>query len=325
MQGCLLDWPVVRRSLLETISDLFPGADLLPSTGTSVADESRMLAAIPVRLVPGAGTSGGDSVASPIMLSLAVAWVCITVAAVAVAGLLGGVMRLSQRRAAFVSAVTHELRTPLTTFQMYAEMLAEGMVPDAEQRQRYLDTLRSEASRLTHLVENVLSYARLERGRTSGRIESVALADLVQNIEARLCAHAERSGMTLVVEGVREHGAATVLANQSAVEQVLFNLIDNACKYAAAADDKRIHLSVGPHGRLAAIAVSDHGPGLSPAVRRRLFRSFSKSVEDAAATAPGIGLGLALSRRLARDMGGDLRFHERGGAGARFVLTLPRT
>ncbi len=72
------------------------------------------------------------------MLSLAAAWACVTVAAAAVAVLLWGVMRLSERRAAFVSAVTHELRTPLTTFQMYAEMLAEGMVPDVEQQHRYL-------------------------------------------------------------------------------------------------------------------------------------------------------------------------------------------
>ena len=79
--------------------------------------------------------------------------------------LLAGVVALSERRAAFVSSVTHELRTPLTTFRMYADMLARGMVPDAERRQQYLETLRTEAERLTHLVENVLSYARLERGR----------------------------------------------------------------------------------------------------------------------------------------------------------------
>ena len=116
-----------------------------------------------------------------------------------------------------------------------------------------------------------------------------------------------------------------VLANRSAVEQVLFNLVDNACKYAGAAADKRIHLGVASHGRLAAISVADHGPGLSAAVRRRLFRSFSKSAEEAAASAPGIGLGLALSRRLARDMGGDLRLDENAASGAKFVLTLPRT
>jgi signal transduction histidine kinase len=325
VQGCLLDWPVVKHSLLETIADLLPNADLLPSSGASRIDESRMLASLPVRLALGTRGDSGGLAASPILISLAAAWACVALAAAAVAGLLWGVMRLSRRRAAFVSAVTHELRTPLTTFQMYTEMLAEGMVPDAEQQQTYLGTLRTEATRLTHLVENVLAYARLERGRTAGRIEPLELVELIEGAKTRLSAHAEQSGMTLMVEadGLATHGGATVLANRSAVEQVLFNLVDNACKYAAAAD-KRIHLGVGSHGRLASISVADHGPGLSAAVRRRLFHSFSKSAEEAAASAPGIGLGLALSRRLARDMGGDLRLDESVADGAKFVLTLPR-
>ena len=72
---------------------------------------------------------------------------------------------LSERRGAFVSAVTHELRTPLTTLRMYTEMLADGMVPDEPRRRSYLQTLRAEADRLGHLVENVLAYSRLERNR----------------------------------------------------------------------------------------------------------------------------------------------------------------
>ena len=96
---------------------------------------------------------------SPIFLSLGIAWACVLLAATAVAGLLAGVMRLSARRASFVSAVTHELRTPLTTFQMYAEMLADGMVPEESKQKEYLATLRAEAGRLIHLVENVLAYA----------------------------------------------------------------------------------------------------------------------------------------------------------------------
>ncbi len=287
VQGCVLDWPVVKRSLLETIADLLPDADLLPATAASRADESRMLASLPVRLVLGKPSNGDGFAASPILISLAAAWVCVALAAAAVAVLLWGVMRLSRRRAAFVSAVTHELRTPLTTFQMYAEMLAEGMVPDVQQQHRYLGTLRSEATRLTHLVENVLAYARLERGRTAGRIEPIELAELIEGAKARLSAHAEQSGMTLAVQadGMEKHGGTMVLANRSAVEQVLFNLVDNACKYAGAAEDKRIHLGVALQGRLAAIGVADHGPGLSAAVRRRLFHSFSKSAEEAAASA----------------------------------------
>ena len=160
------------------------------------------------------------------------------------AALVWGVVRLSERRAAFVSAVTHELRTPLTTFRLYAEMLAEGMVPDSQRRQEYLLSLRREADRLAHLVENVLSYARLERGRRGAAVGPIALAELVDRAEQRLAAHAEQAGMTLVVEGREEAAGAVVLANPSAVEQVLLNLVDNACKYAATATDRRIHVAL---------------------------------------------------------------------------------
>jgi signal transduction histidine kinase len=273
--------------------------------------------------VPGAvATEAGDGV-SPLWQWLTVAWACAVLAALAVAVLLAGVLRLSERRAAFVMAVTHELRTPLTTFQMYAEMLAEGMVGDESQRQSYLATLRAEAVRLTHMVENVLAYARLERGRTDGRRETLGLAELVARMQPRLAARAAQAGMELCVEADDAAAETPVAVNVSAVEQILFNLVDNACKYAAGVDDKRIHVALAGRDGTAELRVADHGPGIAAEVRRRLFRSFSKTAQEAAHSAPGIGLGLALSRRLARDLGGELRYEAASGGGACFILVLP--
>ncbi|MFH1919990.1 MAG: HAMP domain-containing sensor histidine kinase [Planctomycetota bacterium] len=332
VQGCLVDWPSIKRGLLMAVEDLLPEADLEPVAATADEDEARRLAALPVRLVPGrrppgpTEPSGPETSAagrwSPIRISLLVAWACVLLAALAVAALTAGVIRLSERRAAFVSAVTHELRTPLTTFHMYTEMLAEGMVPDPEQRQEYLGTLRSEASRLSHLVENVLSYARLERGRADGRVEDVVLGELLKPIEARLADRARHDGMEIVVEGDEAAFSTIVRANPSAVEQILLNLIDNAGKYAGEASDKRIHLGVRLSDAAAELRVRDHGPGISRPVARRLFRSFGKSAREAAHSAPGVGLGLALSRRLAHDMGARLRLDRSVTDGACFVLSL---
>ncbi|MEN6449525.1 MAG: HAMP domain-containing sensor histidine kinase [Thermoguttaceae bacterium] len=322
VQGCLLDWPSLRTSLLTTIGDLLPMADLQPVRLDADVDGRPVLAALPLQLAPGHVELVDDGVASPIVLSLTIAWACVLTAALAVAALLWGVVRLSSRRASFVSAVTHELRTPLTTFRLYAEMLAEGMVPDAARQREYLVSLRREADRLAHLVENVLSYARLERGRGRGALEPVTLSELIDRAEQRLTAHAEQAGMTLVVEGREAAAGAMVMANLSMVEQVLLNLVDNACKYAAGAADKRIHLEAISGPREAGLAIRDHGPGLTPPARRRMFRSFSKSARQAAESAPGIGLGLTLSRRLARDMGGDLRLDRAAVGGTRFVIEL---
>jgi len=322
LQGCWLDWPAIEKWLLDGVRDLLPAADLAPTGAEATDPRARVLASLPVRLLPGSLPAAPVPLLTPIRLSLLVAWGCMLVAGAAVGALLVGAVSLSERRAAFVSAVTHELRTPLTTFQLYSEMLAEGMIADGEKRRRYLRTLCVEADRLSHLVENVLSYARLERGAPRGRGEAIALPRLVERARERLARRAEQAGMSLVVETGQGAEGLVVRADPAAVEQILLNLVDNACKYAAGAPDRRIHLETDRDGRRALIRVRDHGPGLPPDGRKRLFRPFSKSARDAAHSKPGVGLGLALSRRLAREMGGDLRLDGSIADGACFVLSL---
>jgi len=319
VQGCWLAWPRLEAELLASIEDLLPDARLERSAG---GDDERRLASLPVRLVPGALAEARASSATPVRLSLAGAWAGVLLAALAVAALLRGVLDLSERRRVFVSAVTHELRTPLTTFRLYTDMLAEGMVPDEEKRRGYVGRLRAEAERLSHLVENVVFYSRLESGRAGAVRETMDLADAVAQVAARLVPGASAAGLELVVEGAGGGGVRAKL-DRSALEQVLANLVDNACKYAAGSRPPLVHLEVGSEQGRARIRVRDHGPGLSHADRRRLFRDFSKSDREAADSRPGVGLGLALSRRLMRAQGGDLALDDAVKDGAAFVVTLP--
>jgi signal transduction histidine kinase len=321
IQGCLLDWPAIDRDLRAAVADLLPEAKLSPVAMPAAEDESRRSAVLPIRLEIGALPAALDLTLSPVRMSLIVAWSSLLLGAVAVAMLLKGVMALSERRAAFVSAVTHELRTPLTTFRMYAEMLAEGMVPDETSRHRYLDTLRIEADRLTHLVENVLAYSRLERSKPSRQVNPVSANDLLHTAANRLADRAGQAGFDLVIDADDVVRESRVIADPAAVEQILFNLVDNACKYAALATDRTLHLETEIRSGWFYLRIRDHGPGVDPARQRMLFQAFRKSAEDAAVTAPGVGLGLALCRRLARDMGGDLRY-EPQPSGACFVLSL---
>jgi signal transduction histidine kinase len=325
VQGCWLNWSHLKSSLLENIRDLLPGADLQPFAATTGILQPRVLAALPVKLVAAPAGPAPAPALTPARVSLLVAWACIAMVGLAVVVLIHGILSLSERRAAFVSAVTHELRTPLTTFKMYSEMLAEDMVPDAGKRKQYLATLCSEANRLGHLVENVLAYARLERGSARGRIEQIPLAALIETVKPRLEQRAGQAGMTLVVDADATTLGTAVHVDASVVEQILFNLVDNACKYAApAAAEKIIHLEALPGGRFAMLRVRDHGRGITAAGAKRLFQPFSKSAHEAAHTAPGVGLGLALCRRLSRSMGGDLHLDALVENGACFVLSLPR-
>jgi len=321
VQGAWLDWAGIKRELLDGIRDILPEAGLTPARPGDDVSRSRMMASLPVQLVPGKPADEPAVAASPLRLPLMLAWACFVLAAGAVGILLVGAVSLSERRAAFVSAVTHELRTPLTTFRMYSEMLAEGMIEEEEKRRRYLNTLCAEGSRLSHLVENVLSYARLERGGRKSRIETVEIGELIERTRSRLAQRAEQAGMELDV--APDAGSLSAGADVPAVEQILFNLVDNACKYAAQAEDRRIHVEVEQRGDRAVLRVRDHGPGIANGEAHRLFKPFRKSAKHAAETAPGVGLGLALSLRLARQMGGNLRIDTTRSDGAAFELLLP--
>jgi len=323
IQGCLIDWPALRASLLEQVADLLPGADLLPLDPAETDGGGRRLASLPLCIAPGPAATYPVPGMSPLRISLLVAWACALLAVGAVGLLLMGALSLSERRGAFVSAVTHELRTPLTTLRMYTEMLANGMVPDESKRQHYLETLHGEADRLGHLVENVLAYARLERGSAKGRIETITAGDLLDGVRGVLDQRVAQAGLELETVASDEALSVPVRADVTAVEQILFNLVDNACKYALSAEGKKIVLHAVSSKVDVAIGVRDHGPGVAPGESRKLFKPFRKSARDAANSAPGVGLGLALSRRLARMMGGDLRLEEKVTDGACFVLTLP--
>jgi signal transduction histidine kinase len=147
--------------------------------------------------------------------------------------------------------------------------------------------------------------------------------DLMERARQRIQEHAERCGLSLCYDAEERAARLKVSVDASAVEQILFNLVDNACKYAGNSDEGPVEVRARRDGSEAVLAVRDHGPGIPKAEARQIFRPFHKSAEDAANSSPGVGLGLALSRRLARSMGGELRLKQTGGNGACFELRLP--
>lgn len=317
VQGVWLDSARLRERLRAEVTDLLPGATLEP-IDDSAAQDPLALVSFPLRLqrhevpAPGQARLGG---------ALTTGWIAVLCAIAAVALLVRGIMRLSERRASFVSAVTHELRTPLTTFQLYADLLQSGAVKE-EQRGHYFQTLHREARRLSHLVENVLAFSRIEKGSARATPTTLRADELVRAMLERLDDRLREAGLHLICDLADPAWSARVAADPAAVEHVLFNLIDNAAKYAAPSDPAEVELRAQPAGRALEILVRDHGPGIPPAERRRVFRPFHKSAAAAAESRPGVGLGLSLSRRLARAGGGELRLLPDPG-GACFALALP--
>lgn len=323
-QGVWLDWPGLREKLLGAIHDLLPAAALTSTNGDGIGADPFSLASLPVRLAPGHLDLPVPTAWSPLQRALAIAWGCFGFAALAVGLVLNRAIVLSKRRGAFVSAVTHELRTPLTTFRLYSEMLADDMVPNADTRSEYLQTLCDESTRLTHLVENVLAYSRIERGRTAARIERISAEQLLRRIEPRLRQRAREVALDLLISAPDHADDTWLNVDALGVEQILFNLVDNACKYAAPASNPReLRLEITATAKEVVFRVRDHGPGISREQLQKLFQPFAKSATEAAHSAPGVGLGLALCKQLSRELGGELRLESNAG-GACFALTLPR-
>lgn len=321
IQGFWLNWPEVEKWLQEEVRDLLPKADFEPLSLEGCQNGGRQLATLPIKVLPGEILSTRPPLLSSVRISLMLGWGCVFLAIFATGFLLQGAVALSERRGDFVSAVTHELRTPLTTFRMYTEMLAEQMVKDPVQQKKYLKTLQTEADRLGHLVENVLSYARLERGRLKNRSVAFPVVEFLQKLQDRFEERAKMANIQFLCLLPSEELHA--FADPSAVEQILFNLVDNACKYAYSG--QKIELSLEGHPHSVYLWIRDYGPGVSLKDRKRLFRPFSKSAHEAAQSAPGVGLGLALSRRLARSMKGELLLVPQSSEiGARFLLKLAR-
>ncbi|TWT67423.1 sensor histidine kinase [Allorhodopirellula solitaria] len=324
-----LDWQAIQVALRDEVVDLLPDVVLEPVRSESDLNLSAALTTLPIQLSLDKErmlaaldlNEYSEDVHSGLPLALTLAWCGLGVAVLAIAWLLRGVMRLSERRATFASAVTHELRTPLTTFRMYTEMLAENMVPP-EKQSHYLSTLKSQADRLSDLVENVLQFARLERQGGKLETETIAIADLMARFSDRLNDRANSAGLQLAVEFPEQVGLTEVNTQVLTVEQILFNLVDNACKHGVPSTSEQIEIVITAHSRCWRIVVRDHGPGVAPHVRGRMFQPFCKSDQEAANSAPGVGLGLALCQRMAASLRGRL-YHVADRDGNAFVLELP--
>ncbi|QKE85995.1 HAMP domain-containing histidine kinase [Arthrobacter sp. NEB 688] len=228
----------------------------------------------------------------------------------AVEGAEGRAVAAEARVRDFVLEAAHELRTPLAGVQASAEALLLGR-PEREERERLLAGVVRESQRAGRLADDLLLMARIDRGVELER-RPVDLHGLAEDVAASAV---RRPGAPVTVGTA--HGPALVEADPDRVVQVLTNLVDNARR--AAGPDGRVHLDVGPGGR---VVVADDGPGVPRADRERIFERLVRLDEARSRDRGGAGLGLPIARGLARAHGGDLRLLDTG-TGAAFELTLP--
>jgi two-component system phosphate regulon sensor histidine kinase PhoR len=225
--------------------------------------------------------------------------------------------QLEEERSDFVATISHELRTPMTAVYGAAQtLLRTDIVLDEEKRGMLLNMIASQAARLAQITEEVLLTTRLDRGDVQVERTPVDVAKVV-----RSAVEAIQAQIPVPIELDVPADVSPAYGDADRLVQVLVNLLDNAAKYGAAPVRVRAEASNG----LVRILVSDAGPGVVPADRQRIFEKFYRSDPRVTRAPSGTGLGLYISRELTRRMGGRLDLASEPGAGATFVVELPRT
>ncbi len=230
-------------------------------------------------------------------------------------------LTLARQKTDFVSNVSHELKTPLTSIRMFSEMLAEDRVQDETKRRQFLGIITTETARLTRLINNVLDFARLERGEKKYQFELFNLSELVRDTVESYRPHLEASGFTLQLQLPLD--SPEVTGDRDALAQVLVNLLANAEKYSG--ERKAVEVRLEGHADSAEVKVLDHGWGVRPGCEERIFEQFYRDHDSLASGIQGSGLGLTLARQIARAHGGDVTYEPRAEGGSCFVLKLPVT
>jgi len=228
---------------------------------------------------------------------------------------------LARKKDDFISAVSHELRTPLTSIRMYAEMLEKNWVKSADKVAEYHHTMRQESERLSRLVENVLDFARLQKGRKNYAFRLGSIDECVAGVVEMMRPYAERHGFSIQTNLA---AAGQTRFDKDAVTQIVVNLVDNAVKYARIAADKTISVRTRSEPAFTVIEVQDRGPGIPSRRQKKVFEQFYRCEDDASpesqasgqAQVSGMGLGLTLVKRFAEAHEGRVEIAEAEPTGA---------
>lgn len=319
-EGILLDASKLAEKLTPFIEPALKGATI----SLCKKNEAANLFPLPMVLRPGVHVEVPDTAArrKAIRGTLASATLVTVLAIGILFGLLFFYARLERRRSDFVSAVTHELRTPLTSFSLMTDMLKNKLVPE-DKLDEYHETLHQESQRLGHLVENVLAFAKLTRGKMRGRADKGPCPQVINRALAKIETRLKEAGFTLQIKHDKRTELISLNTDIISLEQIFTNLADNAIKYAAESKHPTITITTMRGHDSLSIRFADNGPGIPSKLQRSIFRPFSRSAKDVEGRKPGVGLGLALSRDIARSIGGSLALEKSNDQGTAFTITLP--
>jgi signal transduction histidine kinase len=254
-------------------------------------------------------------------LLIAILLLAIGVGSFLIVGDLKRQLSLARQKTDFVSNVSHELKTPLTSIRMFSELLSDGRVTDPQKQHAYLAIISAETARLTRLINNVLDFARIDRGEKKYHFRPCDLSGLVREIAETYRPNLETNGFKF--DCSVPEAPVWVNADRDAISQVVVNLLSNAEKYSDTRKEIALALSVAPEPVPGAeIRVLDRGIGIPRGAVEKIFEQFYRVHDSLANGVTGSGLGLTLARQIARAHAGDVTYEPRAGGGSTFIFRL---
>lgn len=228
------------------------------------------------------------------------------------------VQRVDHMRRDFIGNVSHELRTPLAAIRALVETIETGAAAPGAETEAFLGRIHRQVDRLTALVNELLDLSRIESGAVDLHPEEIDLARLAAEAASLLQTRLEARRVQLSLPPTP---GPVVEADRPSLLRVLTNLLDNAAKFSP--EEGEVSVTLRAEDGLVAVAVRDHGRGISPQALPRVFERFYKG--DASRAEEGVGLGLAIVKHIVRSHGGTVDVQSAPGEGATFTVRLPRT
>jgi two-component system, OmpR family, phosphate regulon sensor histidine kinase PhoR len=227
--------------------------------------------------------------------------------------------RATQLKGDFIANVSHELKTPLSLIRMFGELIATGKHKGEASAREYAGIITRESERLAHLIDNVLDFARLERGKASYSFAEGRLEEVVERALDVCRYRLDKEKMKLRTD--MEEALPAVRMDEDAMTLVLLNLVDNAVKYAGEGGEVAVRLARAPGG--VALSVRDRGPGISLDDQQRIFERFYRATNARMRNVRGSGIGLSLVKHIAEAHGGRVELTSAPGRGATFTVFVP--
>jgi signal transduction histidine kinase len=228
-------------------------------------------------------------------------------------------LQLSKMKSDFISTVSHEFKSPLTSIRHITDMLVFKRVPTESKKQEYYEIIQQQSERLSHLINNILDFSKLEEGEKNFRFEPVSMDQILQEIV--LSFKHSIPDKDFKVSYKHEKRLPMINADKVAITQVIHNLLDNAFKYSGSSD--LIEVYAKSDKKSVVISVKDFGIGISPDDKEKIYSRFYRVSNDHTQQVKGSGIGLTIVKQIIESHGGTVSHESKVGSGSTFIIKLP--